>query len=38
MQDIFTLSDYSSDERYDLAKLMEFKGDTYDVLISPLLN
>lgn len=37
IKDIFTLSEYSSDERYDLAKLLEFKGDSYDALVSPFL-
>lgn len=34
---MFTMRDYSSEERYDLAKFMNFKGDVYDVLDSPFL-
>lgn len=32
---LFTINEYSSEERYDLAKFFEFKGDVYDVLNSP---
>lgn len=34
---LFVMSNYSSEERYDMAKFMEYKGDTYDVLNSPFL-
>ena len=37
-KDLFTISDEASDERYDLAKFMEWKEDTYDVLNSPFLD
>lgn len=37
-KDLFTISDDASDERYDLAKFMEWKEDTYDVLNSPFLD
>lgn len=31
------MADYASDERYDLAKFMDFKEDCFDVLCSPFL-
>lgn len=34
---MFTIRNYSSEEQYDLAKFMEFVGDTYDVINCPLL-
>jgi hypothetical protein len=34
---LFTISDTTTEERYDLSKFMPFKGDTYDVLNSPFL-
>lgn len=34
---MFTIRNYASDERYDLAKFINFKGDVYDVLDSPFL-
>lgn len=35
--DLFTVAEGTSEERYDLAKLMPFVEDTYDVLNSPIL-
>ena len=35
---MFNIRNYSSDERYDIAKFMEFNGDCYDVVNSPFLN
>ena len=35
---MFTVRNYPSEEQYDLGKLMDFKGDVYDVIDSPLLN
>ena len=35
---MFTIRNYPSEERFDLAKFMNFKVDTYDVINSPLLN
>lgn len=35
---MFTIRSYSSDERFDLAKLMDYKVDVYDVINSPFLN
>ncbi len=34
----FTIRNYVSEERFDLAKLMPFDIDVYDVLNSPFLN
>lgn len=35
---VFTIDkDYVSDERYDIAKFIEFKGDVHDVLCCPFL-
>lgn len=36
--ELFTIDEVTSDERYDLAKFMPWKEDTYDVLNSPFLN
>ena len=36
--DVFTLEEYTSEERYDLAKFIEFKGDCHDVLCSPFIQ
>lgn len=36
-QGLFTLSEESTEERYDFAKFMPYKGDCYDVLNSPFL-
>jgi hypothetical protein len=36
-KDLFKLADYASEERYDLAKFMPYKEDTFDVLNSPFL-
>ena len=36
--ELFTISDEESEERYDLAKFMPWKEDTFDVLNSPFLN
>jgi hypothetical protein len=38
MAEEFTIRDYSSDEQFDLAKFMQFKGDVYDVIDSPFLQ
>lgn len=35
---MFTVRNYPSDEQFDLGKLMDFKGDVYDVIDSPVLN
>ena len=35
---MFTIRNYPSDEQFDLGKLMDFKGDIYDVIDSPVLN
>lgn len=35
---MFTIRNYPSDEQFDLGKLMDFKGDVYDVIDSPVLN
>lgn len=34
---LFITANYASEERYDLAKFMEFKGDSYDALNCPFL-
>jgi len=34
----FTIRSYSSEERYDLGKFMDFSIDCYDVINSPFLN
>lgn len=36
-EDVFALAEYTSEEKYDLAKFLEFKGDCYDALCSPFL-
>lgn len=36
-KDLFTIDEVSSEERYDLAKFMPWKEDTYDVLNAPFL-
>lgn len=36
-KDLFTISDLTTDERYDLAKFMPMKGDAFDVLNAPFL-
>lgn len=36
--ELFTISDDTTEERYDLAKFMPWKEDTYDVLNAPFLN
>lgn len=33
----FYMRDYSSEEKYDIAKFLNFEGDVYDVLASPFL-
>lgn len=35
---MFKVRDYSSDEQYDIAKYMDFRGDVYDVINSPFLR
>ena len=35
---MFLTRNYPSDERYDLAKVMNFVSDNYDVINSPFLN
>lgn len=35
---MFTTRNYSSEERYDLAKVLNFVDDAYDMLNSPFLN
>lgn len=37
LQGLFITADYASEERYDLAKFLDFKGDGYDALNSPFL-
>ena len=34
----FYIRDYSSEEKYDLAKFLNFENDVYDVLNSPFLS
>lgn len=36
-ENLFTINEYSSEERYDLTKFFEFKNDVHDVLCSPFL-
>lgn len=36
--ELFTVADVTTEERYDLAKFMPWKEDTYDVLNAPFLN
>ena len=36
--ELFTIDEVGSDERYDLAKFMPWKEDTFDALNSPFLN
>ena len=36
--ELFTIDEVGSDERYDLAKFMPWKEDTFDALSSPFLN
>ena len=36
--ELFTIDEVGSDERYDLAKIMHWKEDTFDALSSPFLN
>lgn len=38
MSDIFKTRNYKSEERFDLGKFMDFKGDVYDVITSPFLK
>lgn len=35
---MFTIRNYPSEEQFDLGKLMDFKGDVYDVINTPLIN
>lgn len=37
-EDVFTIGEVVSEERYDLEKFIDFKGDCFDVLCSPFLD
>ena len=38
IENVFLINSGTFDEQYDIGKFIEFKGDVYDVLVSPFLD